>query len=96
VIIDEGKIEEGSKGMFSHIKIAHNIEDSSRSAGSFEVNENELKILAIELNQIIRGGYEPQAHNHMLYVRQSSIKKLHKLSLLIVYRFIIRMGIEYG
>ncbi|KAI8880305.1 hypothetical protein K501DRAFT_191579 [Backusella circina FSU 941] len=46
---------------------AHNIEDSSRQAGSFEVNENELKILTMELGQLVRGGVEAEAHNHMLY-----------------------------
>lgn len=51
--------------MFS---IAHNIEDSSRSAGSFEVDENTLMIISKELDQIIRHGVEMEAHGHLQVV----------------------------
>lgn len=44
---------------------AHNIEDSSRSAGSFEVDENVLMIISKELDQIIRHGVEVNAHGNL-------------------------------
>lgn len=42
--------------------LAHNIEDSSRDAGSFEVDELMLRVISKELNQIIINGYEAEAH----------------------------------
>ncbi|KAI7884155.1 uncharacterized protein EV154DRAFT_428012 [Mucor mucedo] len=41
---------------------AHNIEDSSRSAGSFEVDEQKLATVKKELDQIIRNRIEGEAH----------------------------------
>ncbi|KAG0741654.1 hypothetical protein G6F23_007418 [Rhizopus arrhizus] len=41
---------------------AHNMEDAARSAGSFELDDKLLSILKIELTQIIKGGFEPDAH----------------------------------
>lgn len=45
--------------------LAHNIEDSSRSAGSFEVDERKLSIIKRELDQVIRNGYEAEAHQNL-------------------------------
>lgn len=42
--------------------LAHNIEDSARSAGSYEVDEQTLSVMKKELDQIIRNGYVPSAH----------------------------------
>ncbi|CAO3637615.1 unnamed protein product [Mucor hiemalis] len=47
---------------------AHNIEDSSRSAGSLEVDENVLLIISKELDQIIRHGIEADAHGNLQLV----------------------------
>ncbi|EIE76120.1 hypothetical protein RO3G_00824 [Rhizopus delemar RA 99-880] len=38
------------------------MEDAARSAGSFELDDKSLSILKIELTQIIKGGFEPDAH----------------------------------
>ncbi|KAG2233499.1 hypothetical protein INT48_003370 [Thamnidium elegans] len=50
------------KGNIVILDEAHNIEDSSREAGSFEVDEQMLRIVSKELNQIINNGYETEAH----------------------------------
>lgn len=48
--------------MLTILCLAHNIEDSSRSAGSFEVDEQKLGMVKKELDQIIRNRIEVQAH----------------------------------
>ncbi|KAL0073826.1 hypothetical protein J3Q64DRAFT_1882960, partial [Phycomyces blakesleeanus] len=53
---------------------AHNIEDSSRSAGSFEVTEVDLGMLQTELNQVIRNKQLPEEHNLLLYFTESLLE----------------------
>lgn len=51
--------------LLKSLYLAHNIEDSSRSAGSFEVDEQKLDQVQKELNQIIRNGFETEAHQNL-------------------------------
>lgn len=44
------------------------MEDAARSAGSFELDDKLLSILKIELTQIIKGGFEPDAHRVLEHV----------------------------
>lgn len=53
------------KGNIVILDEAHNIEDSSREAGSYEVDEQMLTAVSKELNQIIINGYEANAHGHL-------------------------------
>ncbi|RCH91609.1 Fanconi anemia group J protein, partial [Rhizopus stolonifer] len=41
---------------------AHNIEDASRSAGSFEIDENAVDVLLKELELVVKYGGEKEAH----------------------------------
>ncbi|KAI8388666.1 uncharacterized protein BYT42DRAFT_491310 [Radiomyces spectabilis] len=50
---------------------AHNIEDAARSAGSFEINEMELKILQLELNQISKRELSADSHGQILFLVDS-------------------------
>lgn len=66
VILDEGKFLSKREKKIVLLTLfhysAHNIEDSSRDAGSFEVDEQMLRVVSKELNQIIVNGYETEAH----------------------------------
>ncbi|KAI9271154.1 helicase C-terminal domain-containing protein [Helicostylum pulchrum] len=57
-----GILDISLKGNIVILDEAHNIEDSSRDAGSFEVDEQMLRVVSKELNQIIVNGYETEAH----------------------------------
>ncbi|KAI9023639.1 helicase C-terminal domain-containing protein [Phycomyces nitens] len=62
------------KGAIVILDEAHNIEDASRSAGSFEVTEIELSMVYTELNQVIRNKKLPNEHNLLLYFVESLLQ----------------------
>ncbi|ORX56159.1 hypothetical protein DM01DRAFT_55340 [Hesseltinella vesiculosa] len=53
---------------------AHNIEDISRSSGSFEVSESELKRIKKHLREITEAGILPEQHNHIHFVVDSVLE----------------------
>lgn len=55
IILDEGWSEiSKAKQVVLPRSIAHNIEDAARQAASYETAESDLKIIIVELEQILR------------------------------------------
>jgi Fanconi anemia group J protein len=67
VILDEGKIYFTFAYLHSKLLLllAHNIEDASRSAGSFETDEETLDVVMKELDLVIKFGGAQEAHRRM-------------------------------
>lgn len=58
--------------------VAHNIEDASRSAGSYEIDENALDGLVKELGAVVKYGGEPDAHKKLeLVILQHSYSSVN-------------------